>query len=181
MNTMSSSFDPTGFYLHKYLPRVAAALRGLRSLPSLPGLHYFRLVSGMRGLRQTRGQDSPSNATSSRPREEAERFFQHNLAFNARMAALGYPLSNGGNAVSPYDFIADYFRGATGMMKDLYRNKDKLLRGARQGARLPDPSDHRRAPRPRPPDRDDSDPLGAGRLHVAQAVRDLLVAVRSAR
>ena len=29
--------------------------------------------------------------------------------------------------MSPYDFIADYFRGATGMMKDMYRHKDKLL------------------------------------------------------
>jgi len=28
---------------------------------------------------------------------------------------------------APYDLIGDYFRGATGMMKDLYRNKDKLL------------------------------------------------------
>jgi uroporphyrinogen-III decarboxylase len=36
-------------------------------------------------------------------------------------------LINGGNAVSPYDFIADYFRGATNMMKDLFRKKDKLL------------------------------------------------------
>ena len=29
--------------------------------------------------------------------------------------------------MSPYDFIADYFRGATGMMKDLFRHKDRLL------------------------------------------------------
>lgn len=33
---------------------------------------------------------------------------------------------NAGISVSPYDFIADYFRGATGMMKDLFRHKDKL-------------------------------------------------------
>ena len=46
---------------------------------------------------------------------------------SARMAALGYPATNGTTGVSPYDFIADYFRGATGMMKDLFRHKDKLL------------------------------------------------------
>ena len=37
-------FDPTGFYLHNYLPRVAGAFEGFDELPYLPGLHYFRLV-----------------------------------------------------------------------------------------------------------------------------------------
>ena len=39
-------FDPTGFYLQKYLPRVAGAFEGFEELPYLPGLHYFRLVGG---------------------------------------------------------------------------------------------------------------------------------------
>ncbi|MFO1399910.1 MAG: hypothetical protein U1F30_01640 [Steroidobacteraceae bacterium] len=43
------------------------------------------------------------------------------------MTELGYPRDAGGNTVSPYDFVADYFRGARGMMTDLFRKKDKLL------------------------------------------------------
>ena len=39
-------FDPTGFYLQKYLPRVGGVFEGLEELPDLPGLHYFRLVGG---------------------------------------------------------------------------------------------------------------------------------------
>ncbi|MGZ9106868.1 MAG: uroporphyrinogen decarboxylase family protein, partial [Rhodoplanes sp.] len=38
-----------------------------------------------------------------------------------------FPMSYISTSISPYDLIADYFRGATGMMKDLFRNKDKLL------------------------------------------------------
>ena len=45
-------FDPTGFYLQKYLPRVAGAFEGLEELPYLPGLHYFRLVARHRAVRQ---------------------------------------------------------------------------------------------------------------------------------
>ena len=43
------------------------------------------------------------------------------------MTAHGFPTSHISTSVSPYDLVADYFRGATGTMKDLYRNKDKLL------------------------------------------------------
>lgn len=118
-------FDPTGFYLQKYLPRVASAFEGFDQLPIFPGLHYFRLVNGIRPFAKPAVRESFEKLVAAA--EESERFFQHHLAFNARMASLGYPLGNGGNSVSPYDFIADYFRGATGMMKDLFRKKDKLL------------------------------------------------------
>lgn len=118
-------FDPTGFYLQKYLPRVAQAFEGFDQLPVFPGLHYFRLVNGIRPFAKPAVRESFEKIV--RAAEESERFFQHHLAFTERMASLGYPLMNGVNAVSPYDFIADYFRGATGMMKDLYRKKDKLL------------------------------------------------------
>ena len=42
--------DPTGFYLRKYLPRVCGAFEGFEEFPDLPGLHYFRLVGGVRGF-----------------------------------------------------------------------------------------------------------------------------------
>jgi uroporphyrinogen-III decarboxylase len=59
--------------------------------------------------------------------EEVERMVAQHADFTQRMAAHGFPMSYITTAVSPYDMLADYFRGATGMMKDLYRNKDKLL------------------------------------------------------
>lgn len=118
-------FDPTGFYLRTYLPRVFGVCDGFQELPSFPGLHYFRLVMAMRGFanpRVSRALDRLRQAGA-----EVQRFYEHSLAFHERMKALGFPLMNGGNSVSPYDFIADYFRGARAMMTDLYRNKDKLL------------------------------------------------------
>ena len=118
-------FDPTGFYLHKYLPRVASAFEGIDQLPIFPGLHYFRLINGIRPFAKPEVRASFERII--RAAEEVETFAGHAADFNARIKAQGFPLINGVNAVSPYDFIADYFRGATGMMKDLYRKKDKLL------------------------------------------------------
>lgn len=117
--------DPTGFYLHTYLPRIASAFEGFQKLPKFPGLFYFRIITAMRAFANPEVQQALASAI--RAGEEAERFVQHHVEFTSRMTALGYPLINGGSSGAPYDVIADYFRGARGMMTDLYRNRDKLL------------------------------------------------------
>jgi hypothetical protein len=118
-------FDPTGFYLQKYLPRVAEAFEGIDQLPVFPGMAYFRLVAGIRPFASAPVRESLEKIIKAA--EEVERFGNHHVEFTNTMTNHGYPCSNTVTAVSPYDFIADYFRGARGMMTDLFRNKDKLL------------------------------------------------------
>ena len=118
-------FDPTGFYLQKYLPRVAGCFDGIQEMPYLPGLHYMRLMGGLRGFAKPGVRAAFERIFAAA--EESERLAQHHLAFVERAAQAGFPMSYISTSVSPYDFIADYFRGATNMMKDLFRNKDKLL------------------------------------------------------
>ena len=118
-------FDPTGYYLHTYLPRVAEAFEGFEELPHFPGLYYFGLLAGIRRFAKPRVRAALRKVIKAA--EESDRFIKHHVEFTQRMAALGYPCTNGATGIAPYDYIADYFRGATGMMKDLYRNKDKLL------------------------------------------------------
>lgn len=118
-------FDPTGFYLKKYLPRVASAFEGIEQMPTLPGLHYFRLVGGIHRFARPAVKTALSNIMTAA--EETGRWIEQHVEFTSHMTKLGYPLGYGSTSISPYDFIADYFRGATGMMKDLYRHRDKLL------------------------------------------------------
>ncbi len=118
-------FDPTGFYLQKYLPRVAAAFEGIEELPYFPGLHYVRFIGGVRPFAKPRVRAALENLIEAA--EEAERLAAHHAAFTQRMTALGFPVGYIITAAAPYDLIADYFRGATGMMTDLYRNPDKVL------------------------------------------------------
>ncbi|HYA07170.1 MAG TPA: uroporphyrinogen decarboxylase family protein [Xanthobacteraceae bacterium] len=118
-------FDPTAFYLQKYLPRVAGVFEGLEELPYLPGLHYFRLVAAVRMFARPRVRAALHNLMKAA--EVVDAWAAQHADFTRRMAAKGFPMSYIATAVSPYDLLADYFRGATGMMKDLYRNKDKLL------------------------------------------------------
>ena len=119
-------FDPTGFYLQKYLPRVVGCAEGIQEMPYLPGLHYFRLVNGLRGFAKPAVRQAFERMI--RAGEAAEVLGNHHTDFTQRMTAAGFPLAYGTTAVSPYDFIADYFRGATSMMKDLFRHKERLHR-----------------------------------------------------
>ena len=118
-------FDPTGFYIQKYLPRVAGVFEGFDKLPSFPGLHYFRLVNGIRSFALPEVRASFEKIVAAA--EEVNVFFGHHIDWVQRINAAGFPLFNGSASVAPYDFIADYFRGATNMMTDLYRRRDKLL------------------------------------------------------
>jgi uroporphyrinogen-III decarboxylase len=117
-------FDPTGFYLQKYLPRVAGAFEGLEELPVFPGMHYFRLLGGLRPFAKPSVKKALENLMKAG--DEAERLAIQQATFTARMAALGYPASHLTSSAAPYDYVADYFRGSVGMMKDLYRHKDKI-------------------------------------------------------
>ena len=71
-------FDPTGFYLQKYLPRVASAFEGFDQLPVFPGLHYFRLVNGIRPFARPAVRESFEKLVAAA--EESERFFQQSTA-----------------------------------------------------------------------------------------------------
>ena len=118
-------FDPTAFYLRKYLPRIGGALEGLAEMPYLPGMHYFRLVAGLRGFARPSVRQAFEKLFKAA--EEAERMAAHNADFARRITAQGYPRDFGSSTGAPYDVVADYFRGARGMMTDLFRHKDKLL------------------------------------------------------
>ena len=118
-------FDPTGFYLSKYLPRVLAAAEGLEALPTIPGLFYMRLVMGVRSFahpKVVRALDAMRKAG-----EVAHRLVTHTMAFAKEMEEAGFPISHGAVSIAPFDLFGDYMRGTKGIMTDMYRRRDKLL------------------------------------------------------
>jgi uroporphyrinogen-III decarboxylase len=124
--------DPTGFYLHTYLPRVGEAFQGLEQLPMFPGLYYMRLVVASRQFASPAVQRA--FAALKETGDEAMRLIDHANRFAAEMAELGFPLTNGATAPAPFDFFADYLRGSKGIMLDMYRRKDKLLAAIERAA-----------------------------------------------
>lgn len=117
-------FDPTGFLLETYLPRVAGAYEGLEPLAGIAGncylglaasAHVFQLPGVVAAFERLRAAGTV-----------ALKMFGMNAALTQRLAQLGYPPVAGGSAQAPYDVLADYMRGAKNMMTDLYRRPDKV-------------------------------------------------------
>ena len=117
--------DPTRFYLNTYLPRIFGAFEGFEHFPTLPGMFYLRAITGLRPLANPEFRKSLARVLEAA--DEVDRFMTRAGVWNRRLASLGFPLTNGSASGAPYDVLADYFRGATGMMKDLFRHKDLLL------------------------------------------------------
>lgn len=118
-------FDPTGFYLNKYLPRVGEAFEGLEELPKFAGLYYNHLLAQMRHFGNP-GAVRALNALQ-KMADESQRFIMHKIGFEKDMASLGFPVTHGAATNAPFDYFGDYFRGAKGILTDMRRHPDKLL------------------------------------------------------
>ena len=117
--------DPTAFHMKTFLPRIATSFEGLANMPSLPTLSGFRALSVIAGFARPEVKESLQKIVAAA--EEVVRLGKRGEQFNHRIKALGYPMIYGATTLCAYDLVADFWRGATGMMKDIFRHKDKML------------------------------------------------------
>ena len=118
-------FDPTGYCLRKFLPRVAGAFEGLARMPDFASLSEWRFIGAMRAFAHPEMRRSLQRLLDAG--EAAEHAARKTAAFAKKMTSLGFPSAGGGFCKAPYDHISDFLRGAKGCMLDLFRNRDKLL------------------------------------------------------
>lgn len=119
------SLDPTGFMLHKYLPRAASALEGLSQLPSYPATLHTRILLSMEAY--ARPEVRAALETLIRAGEEMQKMRSVLAKMIDDLKALGFPCASHATSHAPFDVAADYLRGSKGAMLDMFRNKDRLL------------------------------------------------------
>ncbi len=117
--------DPTGFYIRKVLPQISTAFEGLANMPVLPALTGLRILPGIAGFARPEVKESLNKIMAAA--DEVMKLLSRSAQFDQDVAALGYPMIYGVTAGNAYDSVADYWRGATGMMTDMFRHKDKML------------------------------------------------------
>jgi hypothetical protein len=119
-------FDPSDFILRIFYPRVFGALTPLKMLPYLPmSYSYTRVLPLMASLASP--EFDAAYTSTVRAVNEALKAMKKALELGQEMEALGFPRQFGSAALSPFDYIGDFFRGTKGIMLDMYRNPDKLL------------------------------------------------------
>jgi len=120
-------FDPTGFYLNKYLPRVAEAYEGFAEFPVLPGNAFHYLATGPM-VAQFGGQALAKTFEAlQKAANVSQQLLVKCITFGQEMAARGYPETFGSFGIPPFDYFGDYFRGAKGILTDIRRRPEKLI------------------------------------------------------
>jgi len=118
-------FDPTGYYLHTYLPRVSGVFEPFKQLPDIPGLYYLRILAGSKGFAQPGMRETFD--TLAEAAGQIDVLISEIASLTQNMAAKGFPVLQAGTAPAPFDLFADYMRGSKGAMLDMFRQPDKLL------------------------------------------------------
>ena len=118
-------FDPTGFMLTTYLPRVASGLEAFKRFPDLPAAYYLQFLHAVRGFAAPAMVEAMR--TLALAGDEMRRMLRNGMGLAQEMADAGFPLGQSATAVAPFDYFADNMRGSKGAMLDMFRHKDKLL------------------------------------------------------
>lgn len=117
--------DPTGFMLHKYLPRVAGAFEPLAMLPEFPSVLHTRIIQSVASFARPEVRQGLERLIKAG--EEMHKMLSSMNQMIQELAELGFPCGNHATSHAPFDVAADYMRGSKGAMLDMFRHKDKLL------------------------------------------------------
>jgi len=119
--------DPSGWFLHTYLPRTLGNLQGLQMFPPLTFLWEIVTV----GIGAISMGTPPVQEALKTLLEAGQIGMEWAMAVGAidsdSTAALGKPSLGGGFSKAPFDVVGDTLRGSRGVMLDMYRQPAKVI------------------------------------------------------
>ena len=119
--------DPSFYFRNFYLPRVFGALEGFTMLPPLTGILEMYGVA----FNFIPYSLPPVQGTFKALFEAGAEALKWAMAMggsDVELKSLGFPNILGGFTKAPFDVIGDTLRGTRGIMLDMYRQPDKLLK-----------------------------------------------------
>jgi len=120
--------DPSDFMLRTYLPRTCGALNPLSTIRPLTESfgYYIALLNNMAILGTPKITDALRSILDAS--EEAYKWMNACIVEAIEIMSMGFPVSASGGTAAPFDIIGDFFRGTRGIMVDIYRVPDKLIK-----------------------------------------------------
>ena len=118
--------DPSGFFIHKYLPRMFGALGPLGMMPNFPQLTEIVDVMSLTipfGLPPVQEMLNKlmeaGNQTMAALGEIGK--------LGSTVAAMGFPSMGSNFCKAPFDFLGDTLRGTKGVLTDMFRRPNEVL------------------------------------------------------
>ena len=120
--------DPSDFIFRHHLPRICGRLKGLEGLPPLHNFmtYYMGIPFGL--IPFTSAEATEAFNALQQAGNEAMRLATYSGRFVERAKAEGFPLQFGGMTQAPFDTLGDFLRGTKGLMLDMYRKPDKVIK-----------------------------------------------------
>ena len=116
--------DPSAFMVRCYWPRIFGALEGLAQLPPPRDLYSY---SGF-----STALASPEIAQTLevlvKASQESRKVLAYTRKFAEKAEEEGFPMEAGCLVHAPFDVLGDYFRGTKGIMLDMYRRPDMVIK-----------------------------------------------------
>lgn len=118
--------DPSDYMVRRHWPRIMGALDPFKNLPPLHTVVSY--YAGIRSFLPLFGTQELSESLEALIAAGKKALEQSKLVtqFIEEMIEAGFPPLSLSISVSPFDYFANFFRGTTGCMLDMYRNPEKL-------------------------------------------------------
>jgi uroporphyrinogen-III decarboxylase len=118
--------DPSDFVLRRYMPRMYSSLKGLEKMPKF-GSDGIEI--GGRALAPFMDPDvQEALAIMKKAAEMSTIPGKIMMETGMRLTAMGYPQFFLGFGAAPFDMLGDTMRGTRGILTDLYRCPDKVIK-----------------------------------------------------
>jgi hypothetical protein len=118
--------EPMDFMVRKYWPRISGSLKGLEMLPSFG--NYIRYMGLGIFNAFTLPEIQKAMEALLKAAKAAEQIGSYSRRFGATLKEEGFPGAGGGVTIAPFDILGDTLRGTKGVMLDMYRRPDILLK-----------------------------------------------------
>ncbi|HEX2966110.1 MAG TPA: uroporphyrinogen decarboxylase family protein [Syntrophorhabdaceae bacterium] len=121
-------FDPTDFMLRKYWPRVFGSLTGLGKLTPMRNIITYSIGTPFGFAAYNAPEVIQALDNLKKAGEKSAQIASYSKKFSDEVRDAGFPMQTGGFAQAPFDTLGDYFRGTRGLMLDMYRRPDKVIK-----------------------------------------------------
>jgi uroporphyrinogen-III decarboxylase len=120
--------DPSDFMMRRYWPRVCGALAGFEKLAPLHSIvtYYMGIPFGLAPFSLPEVEQALE--AIKKAGQESMRIASYSRLYGEKAKEEGFPLQFGAFTQAPFDTLGDFFRGTKGLMLDMYRRPDTVIK-----------------------------------------------------
>jgi hypothetical protein len=118
--------DPMDFVVRRYWPRISGELKGLERL--LPFADFTSYMSHRTFAVFDQPEILRAFEAILKAGKESVRMTDYSRRFIKTLGEEGFPSQGGGQTTAPFDFLGDTLRGTKGLMLDMYRRPETVVK-----------------------------------------------------